>query len=120
MTNLEYYQEELKDLIRTAKREHGNKANVEDIADAFEMFFLEHIDFILKKVNPIDWLLSEHKEPPIKLTKFEYDLVASCDFIDKYKAPTLLAVMKRKGYFSGVADESMSAKEILENCTIES
>ena len=66
----------------------------------------------------IDWLLEEHKEP-IKLTKFEYDLLMS--YINKgysFKNHSELKEMRNKGYFEGVTDTSMPFREILKNCEV--
>ena len=66
----------------------------------------------------VDWLLEEHKEP-IKLTKFEYDLLMS--YINKgysFKNHSELKEMRNKGYFEGVTDTSMPFREILKNCEV--
>ena len=66
----------------------------------------------------IDWLLEEHKEP-IKLTKFEYDLLMS--YINKgyyFKNYSELKEMRNKGYFKGITDTNMSINEILDNCEV--
>ena len=66
----------------------------------------------------IDWLLEEYKEP-IKLTKFEYDLLMS--YINKgysLKNYSELKEMRNKGYFEGVTDTSMTFREILKNCEV--
>lgn len=66
----------------------------------------------------VDWLLEEHKEP-IKLTKFEYDLLMS--YINKgyfFKNFSELKEMRNKGYFKGVKDTSMSIQYILNNCEV--
>ena len=68
--------------------------------------------------NAIDYLLQEHKEP-IKLTKFEYDLLMS--YINKgyyFKNYSELKEMRYKGYFKGVKDTSMSIQYILDNCEV--
>ena len=66
----------------------------------------------------IDWLLEEHKEP-IKLTKFEYDLLMS--YINKgyyFKNYSELKEMRYKGYFKGITDTSMKIQYILNNCEV--
>lgn len=63
-------------------------------------------------------ILAEHKEP-IKLTKFEYDLLMS--YINKgysFKNYSELKEMRNKGYFEGVTDTSMTINEILDNCEV--
>lgn len=64
------------------------------------------------------WLLEEHKEP-IKLTKFEYDLLMS--YINKgyfFKNFSELKEMRNKGYFKGITDTSMKIQYILNNCEV--
>lgn len=66
----------------------------------------------------LDWLLEEHKEP-IKLTKFEYDLLMS--YINKgyfFRNYSELKEMRNKGYFKGIKDMSVSMDYILNNCII--
>ena len=68
--------------------------------------------------NAIDYLLQEHKEP-IKLTKFEYDLLMS--YINKgyyFKNYSELKEMRSKGYFKGITDASMKIQDILKNCEV--
>ena len=76
-------------------------------------------DCPLNKVGDlIDLLLQEHKEP-IKLTKFEYDLLMS--YINKgyfFKNFSELKEMRNKGYFKGVTDTSMKIQDILKNCEV--
>lgn len=67
----------------------------------------------------VDWLL-EGCEGPIKLTKFEYDLLGlysdgkSSSGFDFFST---LRSMKRKGYFKNV-DEDMEINDILNNCEV--
>lgn len=64
------------------------------------------------------WLLEEHKEP-IKLTKFEYDLLMS--YINKgyfFRNYSELKEMRYKGYFKGITDTSMKIQYILNNCEV--
>ena len=66
----------------------------------------------------VDWLLEEHKEP-IKLTKFEYDLLMS--YINKgysFKNYSELKEMRNKGYFKGITNASMKIQDILKNCEV--
>ena len=75
-------------------------------------------DFKKYSEKGFDWLLDEHKEP-IKLTKFEYDLLMS--YINKgysFKNYSELKEMRNKGYFEGVTDTSMTINEILESCEV--
>lgn len=67
----------------------------------------------------LDWLLEEHKEP-IKLKKWEYDLLKCYqetkddgEFVDHYT----LKEMQYKGHFQDV-DYNLTIEEILENCEV--
>lgn len=66
----------------------------------------------------IEWLKQPYKNPAIKLTKFEYDLLQIYSKKTyRFKAMTALTRMKEKGYFKGV-DENETIEDILENCDI--
>ena len=71
--------------------------------------------------NAIDFLLQEHKEP-IKLKKWEYDLIDIYCNVHNWKNAklknTTFFEMKDKGYFKGVIDTSMTIEEILNNCEV--
>ena len=67
--------------------------------------------------NAIDYLLQEHKEP-IKLKQWEYDLMWGLEEGSKFHDWGSLCYMKRKGYFKGVKDTSMSIQYILKNCEV--
>lgn len=80
-----------------------------------------------KNGNLIDFLLSEYKEPekkePIKLTRFEYDILKiwATDFNyenEKFNDLMLTSKLKEKGYFKGVKYESMTLNTILRNCEV--
>lgn len=69
----------------------------------------------------IDFLNYEYKEPKIKLTKFEYDLLKTYDekgLQHYFKYLDTLTRMKEKGHFKNV-DISMTVKDIIDNCEIE-
>ncbi len=75
-------------------------------------------DFKKYSEKGFDWLLEEYKEP-IKLTKFEYDLLMS--YINKgyfFKNFGELKEMRNKGYFKGITDTSMKIGYILNNCEV--
>ena len=73
----------------------------------------------------IDWLLAEHREP-IKLTKFEYDLLESLYrsaedrflYMGVFKYHAILRKMKGLGHFKGVKDDDMTLARILDNCEV--
>lgn len=67
----------------------------------------------------LDWLLEEHKEP-IKLKKWEYDLLKvyqkfkdDGEFSDHF----ILIEMQYKGHFQDV-DYNLTIEEILDNCEV--
>lgn len=67
----------------------------------------------------IDYLLAEHKEP-IKLKKWEYDLIRTndCSHENLFYTFATYRNMKRVGHFSGIKDTSMTLEEILNNCEV--
>ena len=123
MTNLEYYKDELKRYIKKNPKFLSLKSDV--IGKAFTLFSHERIDIWCndewaETEHFIDWLLEEHKEP-IKLKKWEYDLLKCYqetkddgEFVDHY----ILKEMQYKGHFQGV-DYNLTIEEILENCEVE-
>ena len=115
MTNLEYYKDEINELIE----EYGLGQVQKKIRYAFEVFSEKHIDNYPSRADKfVDWLLQEHKEP-IKLKQWEYDLLMS--YINKgyyFKNFSELKEMRNKGYFEGVTDTSMKIYDILKNCEV--
>ena len=111
MTNLEYYKDEIKeeflkhpylgDVVYRVASNNGYK------------FYRNSED----DINLIDWLLEEHKEP-IKLKQWEKDLIEKFNNSQFFDYVPPLFKMKDEGYFKGVADTSMTLKEILENCEV--
>lgn len=117
MTNLEYYKDEINELIE----EYGLGQVQKKIRYAFEVFSEKHIDNYPSRADKfVDWLLQEHKEP-IKLKKWEHDLI-KIDFLlfkDHYfKASVICMELKKAGYFKGIKDTNMIVEEILNNCTV--
>ena len=122
MTNLEYYKDEFVCMLKKSKltlcscfealNNHDDcdtcPYNVENCAE----------EGLCNYRKFIDWLLEEHKEP-IKLTKFEYDLLMS--YINKgyfFKNFSELKEMRNKGYFKGITDTSMKIQDIIKNCEV--
>ena len=69
-----------------------------------------------------EWLKQPYKDPAIKLTQFEYDLLQSylkSSLLSRYefKSIAILKRMKGKGYFKGVDDDA-KIEDILENCEV--
>lgn len=113
MTNLEFYKDEIKKKIKNGENfccaicQTKNKNCPQCSADDG--------DDIL--CNVVDWLSEEYKEP-IKLKQWEYDLMWGLEEGSKFHDWGSLCYMKRKGYFKGVKDTSMSIQYILNNCEV--
>ena len=122
MTNLEYYKDEINEIIENEARADVNST----IANAFAIFSLKHIDNYPHRPDKfIDWLLEEHKEhkEPIKLKQWEKDLLmVFYNFTNNVKLTLnnaiIITPMLRAGYFQGVPNTSMTIKDILDNCII--
>ena len=114
MTNLEYYKDEINEII-----ENDRRADVfSSIGNAFDLFSFKHIDnYPLRPDKFIDWLLEEHKEP-IKLKQWEYDLIEHYAVIKRFDGVDMLIVMRSKGHFKGIKDTSMSIQYSLNNCEV--
>lgn len=69
----------------------------------------------------IKWLEQPYKDPAIKLTQFEYDLLQSLlkghPFRCQFKKINALTEMRKKGYFKGV-NRDATLEDILVNCEI--
>ena len=72
------------------------------------------------KMSCLDWLKEEHKEP-IKLTKWEYDLILNCEEATGYRDEDMLEQywiiegMKQKGHFKGIDNLDITFKEVKDN-----
>lgn len=68
-----------------------------------------------------EWLKQPYKDPAIKLTQFEYDLLQSCSqgYSSKcqFKNISSLTEMRKMGYFKGV-DRYATIENILANCEV--
>lgn len=122
MTNIEFYKNELKDLIKKVEESKDYICKVHDVVDGIEKFFDLHPEAFRSQRESsgvvIDWLLEEHKEP-FKLTQWEKDLLETYDPKYIFYNHFSLDKMKIRGYFKGVTNTSMTIQEILENCEIE-
>lgn len=116
MTNLEFYKDEIKKLIKKgerfgcaickAKNKHCPQCCGDDGDDIL--------------CNVVDWLLEEYKEP-IKLKQWEYDTIKYHGTLSKFNDIHFLMAMKNKGYFkdmNSVEKRSMTIKDILKNCEV--
>lgn len=65
----------------------------------------------------MNWLKQPRKDPAIKLTKFEYDLLQSIKHDYKFKKMYLLRELKEKGHFQNVNDDDF-IKDLLANYEI--
>lgn len=125
MTNLEFHKDELKDIVRNVAKEKNFSFKCEAVGKAFEYFLTKMYDkdknvfgYGCYGEEAIDWLLEERKEP-IKLKRWEYDLL-KVGYDDKFifgNCGELLA-MRNIGYFKGITNISMTLKEILDNCEV--
>ncbi len=118
MTNLEYYKDEINELIE----EYGLGQVQKKIRYAFEVFSEKHIDNYPSRADKfVDWLLQEHKEP-IKLKQWEKDLISqySEGYSIDYRFSSFLSLigLKEKGYFKGITDTSMEIEDILKKCEV--
>ena len=113
MTNLEFYKDEIEERFKQLFKSFTDTSS---LACALDETYLKHRK--QKYESMFTWYFEEHKEP-IKLTKFEYDLLMS--YINKgyyFKNYSELKEMRNKGYFEGVKDTSMTINEILEICEV--
>ena len=122
MTNLEFYKDEI---IKQIKKLYDDPAYT-SYGQAFCAAICRVYTIDKKTIfygvyyeRVLDWLLAEHKEP-IKLTKFEYDLLKCYqkmkddgEFVDHY----ILKEMQYKGHFQDV-DYNLTIEEILYNCEV--
>lgn len=118
MTNLEFYKDEICKGVIFCKMAHilhyGKHCGTKScVCCGFRNIDKKGVD------KCIDLLLAEHKEP-IKLTKFEYDLLKCYqetkddgEFEDHY----ILKEMQYKGHFQNV-DYNLTIEEILDNCEV--
>nr|DAY93992.1 MAG TPA: hypothetical protein [Caudoviricetes sp.] len=115
MTNLEWFNE----IGMIAENEVWTKtSDLKGQIGVNLVIALRDDDFKKYSEKGFDWLLEEHKEP-IKLTKFEYDLLMS--YINKgyyFENYSELKEMRNKGYFKGITDTSMKIVYILNNCEV--
>ena len=114
MTNLEYYKDEIEERFKQLFKSFTDTSS---LACALDETYLKHRK--QKYESMFTWYFEEHKEP-IKLTKFEYDLLKcyqetkdNGEFVDHYT----LKEMQYKGHFQDV-DYNLTIKEILENCEV--
>lgn len=119
MTNLEYYQDEIKQIMKR-KNEETMILN-EVVGNAFNDFSLKYVNnYPYNHFKFIDWLLEEHKEK-IKLKQWEYDILNYHKRDTRFNDNHFLMIMRSKGYFKGIDGvdvASMKIRDILDNCEI--
>lgn len=120
MTNLEFY----KDYIYEIQKDLFDKGLCmsDSIGVAICNVYEKQIGLSAFMPVVLDWLLEEHKEP-IKLTKFEYDLLEYYTYVDNSWNGRILhenyaiRYMCDKGYLKNV-DLNMTFREVLDNCEV--
>lgn len=128
MTNLEFYKDELKEIIEDVARDAKLSYKWKVVGEAFQIFIKkksEQQHMFYKDAHgegAIDWLLAEHKYP-IKLKQWEKDLISVFDTNyskqSEFWSFLSLKELKQKGHFKGITDISMTLQEILDNCEVE-
>lgn len=72
------------------------------------------------EMSCLDWLKEEYEEP-IRLTKWEYDLILNCEEANEYSDEDTLEEywiiegMKQKGHFKGINNLDITFKEVKDN-----
>lgn len=114
ITNFEKYVEEIKE----AEDKYGDFfCTVASIKN--KSVFCKH-NCSECRMSCLDWLKEEYKEP-IKLTKWEYDLILNCVDAqgccvkDKLNNYWIIEGMKQKGHFKGIDNLDITFKEIEDN-----
>lgn len=75
------------------------------------------------EMSCLDWLKEEYEEP-IRLTKWEYDLILNCEEANEYSDEDTLEEywiiegMKQKGHFKGIDNLDITFKEVKDNHVI--
>ena len=114
MTNLEYYKDEIEERFKQLFKSFTDTSS---LACALDETYLKHRK--QKYESMFTWYFEEHKEP-IKLKRWEYDLLKCYqetkdneEFGDHYT----LKEMQYKGHFQDV-DYNLTIEEILDNCEV--
>ena len=114
MTNLEYYKDEIEERFKQLFKSFTDTSS---LACALDETYLKHRK--QKYESMFTWYFEEHEEP-IKLKRWEYDLLKCYQetkdnekFVDHYT----LKEMQYKGHFQDV-DYNLTIEEILDNCEV--
>lgn len=109
MTNLEFYKDELIDILAEhTSVDRNGKPHTCDSVGCLDCAFSKKKN--CQKATK-EWLLVEHKEK-IKLKQWEYDILKHCD-----NASRTYIQMKHLGYFKGTSDD-LTIDEILSDYII--
>ena len=115
MTNLERYKDEIEERFKQLFKSFTDTSS---LACALDETYLKHRK--QKYESMFTWYFEEHKEP-IKLKKWEYDLIRSNDRPHEcncFESFNTYRNMRKLGHFKGITDTSMTLKEILDNCEV--
>lgn len=118
ITNFEKYVEKIKEEIKyedffciVASIKNKNNKNKNNLCDE---------NCFKCKMSCLDWLKEEYEEP-IRLTKWEYDLILNCEEANEYSDEDTLEEywiiegMKQKGHFKGIDNLDITFKEVKDN-----
>lgn len=118
MTNLERYKYALINILK------NDQTNICVMSEIIRKKNCDECPFSNKDHNNCDyskfvnWLLEDYEEP-IKLKRWEYDLLESCgERNDTFIFYDLLRKLKSRGYFKGIDEISMTIKDILSYCEV--
>lgn len=117
MTNLEFYKDKI---LKNINNSYSLSCAVCCVMNNFDIGIENGCSGVMcKPAKAVEWMLAEHKEP-IKLKRFEYDLIRTNDSSHNTSFRTFNTYinMKSIGYFDGITNTSMTLKEILENCEV--
>lgn len=115
MTNLEFYKDKILENINN----HCSigcaiclTLNGFDIEDGCS-------DIICDSKKMIDWMSEEYKGP-VKLKRWEYDLIRTNDMSHNraFESFNTYMNMKRIGHFAGIKNTSITLEDILNNCEV--
>lgn len=117
MTNLEFYKDEILEDIKKGRRLECAicliKQNKIDCNSSYCRIDPHYHEIIFK------WMFEEHKKP-IKLKRWEYDLIRTNDMSHNraFVSFNTYRSMKKIGHFAGIKDVSMTLEDILNNCEV--
>lgn len=98
---------------------YGHNRNIEKTVYLSGYGYYSENDYIyaLQEIM-VEIGLEEERDKKIRLKQWEYDLMWGLEEGSKFHDWGYLCYMKRKGYFKGITDTSMTLEEILNNCEV--